>query len=199
MAFFIPDDYFRQVIQEYRAQLPLRAMTEYPKEMVLPLHTQTLLKSFFDSMMPYFLQTPRPSESLIELKCRELLFSLLSDHGNAGLLSYIKHICDSRRPSLEEVMESNYMYNLSLAEFARIAQRSLATFNREFAGQFGTTPGKWLTQKRLAYAQLLLDTTKKNISEVADDCGFENSTHFSRVFKERFGSPPRQYREQAEK
>lgn len=195
MAFFVPDDYFRQVIQEYRSLLPLKSLPEFPKDLVLTLHMQDILKGFFDSMMPYFLQKPHPPESLIELKCRELLFSLLSDPGNAGLLSYISHVCDSIRPPLEEVMESNYMYNLSLTEFARIAQRSLATFNRDFVKQFKVTPGKWLTQKRLDHAQLLLDTTKKSVNEVADDCGFENPTHFSRVFKERSGMSPRQYRE----
>ena len=53
------------------------------------------------------------------------------------------------------------MFNLSVDEFARIAQRSVATFKREFSEYYHTTPGKWLTQKRLEYAKILLDTSKK--------------------------------------
>ncbi len=58
------------------------------------------------------------------------------------------------------------------------------------------TPGKWLSQKRLEYAQQLLDTNTKNVNEVAYDSGFENATHFSRVFKEKFKSSSLQYRKQ---
>ncbi len=86
------------------------------------------------------------------------------------------------------------MFNLSNAQFARLAQRSLASFNREFRTYYNITPGKWLTRKRLEYAKLLLDTSKRNISEKAYDSGFENISHFSRVFKEKYGYSPRQYR-----
>lgn len=194
MAFFLPDNFLKQLVKDYQASLAIKDPPPYSTDLVFTLHVQHIVKGFFDSMLLYFQQRPKPSGNLIELKCRELLVSLLSDPANAVLLSYINHICNSQRPPLEEIMESNYRYNLSLAEFARIAQRSLATFNRDFASQFNTTPGKWLTQKRLQYAQLLLDTTKKNVNEVAGDCGFENTSHFSRAFKEKFGKSPSHYR-----
>ncbi len=93
-------------------------------------------------------------------------------------------------------MEANYTFNLSLAEFARIAHRSLASFKRDFKESFDTTPGKWLTEKRLEYAKLMLNTSKKRINEIAGESGFENVTHFSRVFKDRFGLSPLNYRKQ---
>jgi transcriptional regulator GlxA family with amidase domain len=83
---------------------------------------------------------------------------------------------------------------LANEEFARIAQRSIATFKREFHEYYHTTPGKWLTQKRLEYAKNLLDTSKKNVSEIVDESGFENLTHFSRIFKEKYGLSPIYYR-----
>jgi len=91
-------------------------------------------------------------------------------------------------------MESNYTFNLSLQEFSKISNRSLATFKREFTELFQTTPGKWLTEKRLQHAQMLLQTSEKNVNEIAYDSGFENNTHFNKIFKEKFGIPPLQYR-----
>ena len=88
------------------------------------------------------------------------------------------------------------MYNLSLEQYARIANRSLAGFKREFNEVFKIPPGKWLTEKRLHYAQFLLDSTQKNINEITSDSGFESASHFSRIFKEKFGSAPLQYRKQ---
>ncbi len=58
-------------------------------------------------------------------------------------------------------MEASYTFNLSINEFARIAQRSVASFKREFYEYYRITPGKWLTHKRLEYAKLLLHTSKK--------------------------------------
>ena len=110
------------------------------------------------------------------------------------LLAYINSIDDQYKTPLWQVMEANYTFNLAIEEFARIAQRSVATFKREFHEYYHTTPGKWLTQKRLEYAKDLLDTSKKNVSEIADESGFENITHFSRIFKEKYGLSPLQYR-----
>jgi AraC family transcriptional regulator, exoenzyme S synthesis regulatory protein ExsA len=106
----------------------------------------------------------------------------------------LSHIADSKKASLFEVMEANYMYNLPLEEYAKISNRSLATFKREFKSLFYTTPGKWLMAKRLDYAQLMLHTTRKNINEITFESGFENISHFSRVFKERFGASPLNFR-----
>ena len=130
----------------------------------------------------------------MELKFKELLFSILSNPANTNLLAYVNNITDKIKPPLCEIMEANFTFNLSLAELSRISQRSLASFKREFIEVYKTTPGKWLSQKRLDYAKQLLDTSTKNVNEIAYESGFESSTHFSRVFKEKFGWAPLQYR-----
>ena len=91
-------------------------------------------------------------------------------------------------------MEKNYTYHLTLQEFARISSRSLTVFKKEFADYYHTTPGKWLTNKRLKHAKMLLKTTNQSITEIALNSGFENVSHFSRIFKEKFGLSPLQYR-----
>jgi transcriptional regulator GlxA family with amidase domain len=96
---------------------------------------------------------------------------------------------------LREVMESNFMYNLSIGEFARMANRSMSTFKRDFHGIYHTSPGRWLIRKRLEYSRRLLETSGKSISDVAFESGFENHSHFSRVFKENFNVSPAIYRQ----
>jgi AraC-like DNA-binding protein len=164
--------------------------------MLLEINVNEATRAFFYSIVPYFTQQVPPNESLLELKFKELVFNILSNPLNSNLLAYANSISDCHKPLLNEIMEANYVYNLSLTEYARIAQRSLAAFKREFNATFHTSPGKWLIQKRLDYAQCLLNASQKNISEIAYDSGFENATHFSRVFKERFGLSPLQYRKQ---
>jgi len=55
--------------------------------------------------------------------------------------------------------------------------------------------GKWLLRKRLDYSAALLRTSKMNVTEIAFESGFEDVSHFSRVFKERFDVPPLSYRQ----
>ena len=180
----LPDNYLQQVFKEYRSHLPLRDMPPVPSDMLVEINVNEVTRAFFYSIIPYFTQQEPLSESLLELKFRELIFNILSNPANSNFLAYVNNLNDSLKPSLQEIMESNYTFNLSLTEFARIAQRSLASFNREFRENYHTTPGKWLTQKRLNYAQHLLSTSRKNV------------THFSRVFKEKFGLSPLQHRKQ---
>jgi len=194
LVFFMPDSYLQNFIKEYRTKLPLKNITQQPQDVVLEINVNDTTKAFFYSMLPYLTQQTPPSEELLELKFRELIFNILSNPANASLLSYICSISDCSKPPLHEIMEANYMFNLSLEEFSKIAHRSLASFKREFAELFGITPGRWLAQKRLQYAQMLLQTSEKNINEIAYQSGFENNTHFSRVFKEKFGVAPLQYR-----
>jgi AraC-like DNA-binding protein len=193
MAFFVPDHYLRSIVAEYRNSLPAPPPTVPADEPVISLHMTELSHDFFQSMIPYFLQPSGVPELLVEMKVREMMFLLLSDPQNRPLLSYLSRI-DDKQALLREVMESNYRYNLSLEEFARIANRSLSAFKRDFLALYGTPPGKWLLKKRLDLAEGLLLQSDMPVAEVADESGFENPTHFNRVFKQRFGKSPLQYR-----
>ena len=162
---------------------------------MIDLHINEATSSFFESMMVYFMQSPPMPEALLELKFHELLFTLLTNPNNKDLLLQLHEIADHHRESLSEIMEANYTYNLSLSEFAELSHLSLASFKREFKKVFGTTPGKWLKEKRLDHAGRILSTSSKSISDVAFESGFENTTHFSRVFKEKFHQTPLHYRQ----
>lgn len=194
LAFYFQDDFLREVFREYRPYLPLKNLPPTGPDMLLEIHVNDTTRTFFYSIVPYFTQVIPPSEGLLQLKFKELLFNVFSDPLNAALLSYIASIENKGITQVWEVMEANYMFNLPVAEFARMSQRSEAGFKRDFFAWYRTTPGKWLTKKRLEYAKRLLSTSSRNVNEIAYDSGFENLSHFSRIFKDRFGVSPLQYR-----
>jgi AraC-like DNA-binding protein len=101
----------------------------------------------------------------------------------------------SDSPSVAEIMEANFRFNLSLEEYAKMCHRSLSSFKRDFQEHFQESPGKWLLQKRLDHSAALLRNSKMNVTEIAFESGFEDVSHFSRVFKERFEISPMVYRE----
>lgn len=84
-------------------------------------------------------------------------------------------------------MEDNYCFNLSLDEYARLGNRSLSSFKRDFEKPYKSTPGKWLMEKRLNYSLHLLTNMGKTVGEASFESGFENAAHFSNAFRKRFG------------
>lgn len=82
---------------------------------------------------------------------------------------------------------------MTLDEYARLSGRSLSTFRRDFKEIYGAPPGRWLTQRRLDFGRYLLEKTDKSVTEVVLDCGFKNTSHFSRAFKKTYGHPPLQH------
>jgi len=199
LAFYFQDNFFRQVIAEYHQYLPLKDLPESPRDMLMEINVSETTQAFFYSILPYFKQNLPPAEGLLELKFKELLFNLFLDPRNVGLLAYANSLMSISKVPLWEVMEANYMFNLTIDQFARMAHRSTSAFKKEFTAYYKTSPGKWLTQKRLEHAKALLGTNKKTISEVAFNSGFENLSHFSRIFKQRYGMAPLQYQTDKQK
>jgi AraC-like DNA-binding protein len=193
MAFFIPDYFLKQLIDENKNSLPLSNLGESSIDHVLPLNVSEISKSFFYSMMPYFNQVPPPPENLIELKFKELVLSLLTNE-NKRLLSYLNSLYNEKHPSMIDIMQNNFTFNLSLTDYANLACKSVPTFKREFKRIFNDTPAKWVTKKRLLMASELLENTNLSIGEITNQCGFENQAHFSRLFKEKTGKSPLQFR-----
>jgi AraC family transcriptional regulator, exoenzyme S synthesis regulatory protein ExsA len=194
MGFYFNDDFLRQVLNEYRGYFSLKKLPPVSTDMIMEIKVNETIRAFFYSIIPYFTQKTPPSEGLLELKFKELLFNIFMVPANSSLLSYAYFIDQQNGTPLWQVIESNYMFNLTIAEFARLSNRSITSFNKVFHDYYHATPGKWLTNRRLEHARLLLRSSKNNISEIAYNSGFENISHFSRIFKEKYLLSPLQYR-----
>lgn len=195
LAFYIQDDHLRRIFDEFRLDLPLKDLPSSPTEMMIRIHINDRIRNCYESFIPYFHQAAPLPEKIIEIKLKELLYNVFINPENRNVLSYINNLADGQATPIWEIMEANYMYNLKLSEFAQLANRSLSGFKREFEKFYGASPGKWLAQKRLERAKTQIETTHKTIGEIAFENGFENNSHFSRVFKKRYGKSPFHFRD----
>ncbi len=190
---FVPDDFIRSVFQKYRIPF-IEAGTNEKTDTLIPLAVDDVLEVYFHSLLTYFQKLNPPPQSLLKLKFEELMVNILSSNMHRTLKYFFSELCRSTKPSVKEIMEANFFTNLSLDEFARLCGRSLTTFKEEFKSIFQNTPGKWLLEKRLEYSHYLLETTAYSIDEICDKSGFENRSHFIRVFKSKYGLPPGQFK-----
>jgi AraC family transcriptional regulator, exoenzyme S synthesis regulatory protein ExsA len=188
LVLFVPDSFIRSVLLEN--QIITAKPEEFThRESLFPIQCDEQLKAYFQSFYTYLTVPENPNIRLIELKFRELV--LLSGTTRTKTLSeYFASLLLSEKPPMREIMEDNFNYPMSLEEYARLCGRSLSAFKREFNEVFGITPGRWLTQKRLELARYLLENTGRSVMETALDSGFNNHSHFSRIFKEKFGMSP---------
>ena len=185
---FLPDDFIRNVLKTKSTPIT-REQRKY--DPVIPLVKDEPLEAFFHSIRSYFDSAKQIDQSLIELKFREVVLTIADNSANTELISYFGSLMSAPQSiSLRQVMEDNFYYNLKLEEFARLANRSLSAFKRDFQKEFKVSPGKWLLKKRLHHARHLLSNFDKSVSEAAFESGFENPSHFSRVFHKQFGLAP---------
>ena len=196
MVFFVSDSFIRDVVKEVAGQLSVRQEGGTLHKGAILVNGDVTLDAYFQSMLSYFTGTAKPAEALLTLKLKELIVSILLGRNNPELAAYFQSLLKSDAPPLSQIMEANFYYNLALDEFARLSHRSLSTFKRDFRKYYNQPPGKWLLQKRLEYSAVLLKNPALNVSEVAMDCGFEDLSHFSRAFKEKFGVSPATYRKE---
>ena len=196
MIIFITDDFIKSVVRKH--QLRLRPSSRsITNDLVIPLKFDGTLISYYESLFAYFPKLDPPSKALLKVKFEELIINTLSNRSNQVLIDYISNLIATSKSSIQEIMELNYCNNLSIKEFARLCSRSLSSFRRDFKQIYGIPPGHWLREKRLAYSSLLLSATDKRIEDVIYESGFENRSHFIRVFKEKYDITPYKFREKA--
>ncbi len=67
-------------------------------------------------------------------------------------------------------------------------------FRKFFTEKAGVSPAQFVTDLRLRRAKSMLSCTDKSITEIAFSCGFYDSSHLTRVFKQYEKITPKEYR-----
>jgi AraC-like DNA-binding protein len=197
LLIFIPDDFIKTVVKKYQVPL-IQQDSDDGSDTIIPLANDDVLLIYFQSLLTHLHQPTPPLETLLKLKFEELLLHTLSNNSYQPVTAYFSEICKSAKPSIKEIMEENFTNNLSLDEFARLCARSLSAFKKDFTTVYKTTPGKWLMEKRLAYARYLLENFDYSIDEICMDSGFEDTTHFTRTFKNKYNLPPGKFKTESQ-
>lgn len=92
-------------------------------------------------------------------------------------------------------METNYYDPLDLTALAKQVHLNPSYLVRAFKSEAGVTPMHYLNKLRLSAAVSYLANTDMGIQQIAESTGFNSIHYFSRLFKQKFGSSPREWRE----
>lgn len=198
LGFFISDDFIRNILIEAAGKINLHTDKKNSQPSAIEVYNDVFLSVYFQSMLTYFNGSQKPSDLLLEIKLKELIINILTTPHNPPLAAYFQSLLDCEKPAIRQIMEANFNFNLSLEEFARLCHRSVSSFKRDFKKFYNVSPGKWLLNKRLEYSALLLKNSDSSITQIVFECGFEDLSHFSRAFKEKFGVSPLNFRKETQ-
>lgn len=184
LMFFLKDDFIKEFVK--LTTIPADNSNEPARVLVMPV--QERLLRFFGSIEPYFNEPEHIDNGLIRIKMLELLYDLASV--NKNLLQQLLQLDRPIRSDLPDIMEQNYTRPVSINELAWLSGRSLAAFKRDFRSVYNMPPAEWIKIRRLDKAKEILENSFLSVADVCYTVGFENTAHFARIFKERFGIPP---------
>lgn len=91
-------------------------------------------------------------------------------------------------------MEENYSQPITLAQLIERSHMSQTSLIRTFQRVLARAPMEHLIRIRISAAQRLLRSTDLTITDIAFQCGFNDSNYFSRQFKKVIGAGPRNFR-----
>lgn len=155
-----------------------------------------LLESLYTAMLEEIGQ-PRAIETLyLDSLLEAFMLKLLLDHSTSRLRGpkLRESLPAFRLKRVLEFVEAHLGDPLSLADLTLIAGGSVFHFSRAFRNSTGYTPYKYVLQRRVARAKLLLTTTSLSVASIASASGFHDAVHLTRTFSRLVGTTPARYR-----
>jgi AraC family transcriptional regulator len=130
------------------------------------------------------------------------------EHAAGLLMAHLVHSAGrghSRHPSrvglseahlrrVIEFIEDNLGQDISLTALAALTGTGVDVFARNFKASMGVPPYRYVLERRLFRAQMLLMDGGKSLAEIAFEVGFSSQAHFTARFSKVTGVSPAAYR-----
>jgi AraC-like DNA-binding protein len=200
---------FHQVISQPHEPLQL-----YDLVFSFDALSEEVFKLLFSEQRQYLSSCSEPTFTMIEAEFQALWSELNSGQPGRELmlrsaleriLIYLLRSClteeapltqttpDQRHQKLHKSLiyiHHHFRERLTLEEVAQQLPLSANYFSECFSQTYGISFQKYLQELRLQFAFSLLSSATLSITEVCYAAGFNNLSHFERVFKQKFGQLP---------
>jgi AraC-like DNA-binding protein len=182
---------------KYNRQIEkIRAAHKISTELYLAFKKDGFILNFIDSLKLLFQKKTSISTEMKLLKFEELMLHLLEVYPEKILAFQPATAGEMDDFEIRKAVELNITNNISVEELAFLCNTSLSTFKRRFAKIFGTSPNKWILQKRMEIARELLQNNHEKPGDIFYKIGYENHSSFTKSFKQIFGLTPQDFQKQ---
>lgn len=97
---------------------------------------------------------------------------------------------------IKQYIDENFTSDISLELLANKIGLNKYGIIRGFKRIYGTSPIRYMIDRRFHEAEFLLQTTENTIQQISESLGFSSSNYFTQCFQKKEGITPTQYREQ---
>ena len=201
--------------------IPAGAVHEYANDVSVPyahywMHFDLMPREvdlFWELELPYYIDIP--ADGVVAQKFKEytrlknrtaladkirvkaLLMELVADYIQVALPEDVG-VTDQTDNQIIEVLEyirGNIREDITNTVLADRFHMHPNHFVRFFKRKTDITPAKYIVSLRMEMAKNLLEESKLTISEVMEQIGMDDLSHFSKLFKKHYGASPRRYRQ----
>lgn len=145
---------------------------------------------YFDAIFKLFNNEPFGYQRLASGICMQLLAELY----NIQQISDKEDSLNTMVSRAKHVMYKQIDENINLEDMATEFGVSYSKFRADFKKQTGTSPLQYFLLLKIEKSKDLLLRTKQTQKEIAYSLGFESDYYFSRLFKQKVGITPKQFR-----
>lgn len=97
--------------------------------------------------------------------------------------------------TIKEMIHKNYMdHDLNVQKIAQMLKMSHDYLGQVYKEIEAVSIIDKINDVRLYHAKEMLEHYDLNVNEIMDKVGFSNASYFYRLFKKKFGTPPKEYR-----
>lgn len=125
---------------------------------------------------------------LIDITSQELVYELLKKQGCHDIIYHYKNHPINKAI---RIMNGTVGGNLKVAEVAEEVDMSLSNFSQKFKLVTNHSPKDYITKLKLHKSKKHLNSM--SVTDTAYEVGYDNISHFIRLFKKEFGVTPKQY------
>lgn len=187
MVFELNDSLFDKVIRQSQIGDSTGFTQQALRDVFLQPHDIEILDAI-GHMTQLTVTSGQSEHFLLDLYAQKLVYHLLrmkpiGDQILSGSGNPMQRAIDYMSAHLNEA--------ITIQSIAKKLQMSESNFSHAFKKQMGLTPQKYLHQLKMEKAAQLLKF--ENVTDAALDLGYENPSHFIRLFKDAYGLTPKQY------
>ena len=107
--------------------------------------------------------------------------------------SFDSHTARRKLPTIAW-MHAHFTENVPIEEIAAMEHLSESRYRSVFRRHTGLSPSEYRIALRMQYACELLTTSSRSITDISSACGYSDVLYFIRLFKQKIGVPPGEYR-----
>ncbi|MGF1482556.1 MAG: helix-turn-helix domain-containing protein [Cyanophyceae cyanobacterium] len=152
-----------------------------------------LVEQLVRTLSTAFEQDLLPNRIYVESLTRTLIAHLLSQYSVSGVKQpdVSSGLSSKQLALVKDYVNTHISEPLSLDAIANIVNLSPSYFLKLFKQTTGSSPHQYVMAQRIKKAKALLSQTKLSIADVADQTGFADQSHLTRMMRRHIGLTPK--------